>query len=382
MAEVKKYGYIDSLRGIAILLVILVHAAQHFETLSPAIFFLTYKGQYGVQLFFITSSLTLFLSFEQRKSLDKANTVKFFLIRRLFRIAPAYYLAIILYSALLLVEPVSGFPNPLRVVDVALSVFFVNGFFPSSINYVPPGGWSVAIEMIFYLLIPFFFARIKSLQTAVFYFMITVALSFVFNYAGAYLMTNYTHLDYAYHKTWYFYFWLPNQLPVFMLGVVLFHVLKHKIQISRAVAAMMVLAACVAVISMFYLIRYYQLENFVPEHIVVGILFSLIVFAMSGSRIGLLENKLTQHLGKLSFSMYLWHFIVLQCLAYIIRRVVPASPVIQVTVLYAVAVPIIAFISSISYNKIELPGIKAGKKIIDKLQNKSSVNTPVVNVMN
>ena len=382
MAEIKKYGYIDSLRGIAILLVILVHAAQHFETLSPDIFFLTYKGQYGVQLFFITSSLTLFLSYEQRKSLDKSNTVRFFLIRRLFRIAPAYYLAIIFYAALLLVEPLSTFPNPLRVVDVVLSVFFINGFFPSAINYVPPGGWSVAIEMIFYLLIPFFFARIKSLKAAVIYFLITVLAAFVFNYIGAYLMVNYTHLDYAYHKTWYFYFWLPNQLPVFLLGMILFFLLKRSIQVSKAMAIMMVLASCVVMVSVFYLIRFYKLEDFVPEHLIVAMLFSMIVFAMSRSRISLLENNLTQQLGKLSFSMYLWHFIVLQGLAFIIRRIMPVFPVVQVITLYVVAVPVIAFISSVSYNKIELAGIKAGKKIIEKLQTKSSVDSPAVNIMN
>ncbi len=381
--EVKKYEYIDSLRGLAILLVILVHAAQHFETLSPAVFFLAYKGQYGVQLFFISSALTLFLSYAQRGSIDQGNTVKFFLIRRLFRIAPAFYIAIILYSALIVLQPVSSMPNPIRIVDVILSIFFINGFFPGSINYVPPGGWSVAIEMIFYLLIPFFFARIKTLRTAIWFFLGTVVLAYLSNRIGAYLMINYTHLDYAYQKTWYFYFWLPNQLPVFMLGILLFHVLKRHITLSKAMATLIIVLSTVVMISLFYIIRFYKLEDAVPEHILVGILFSCIVFAMSKARIGLLENKVTRELGKLSFSMYLWHFIILQGLAYVIRRVIHADPGIQVAILYLAGVPIIALVSSISYDRIEMKGIQAGKKVIEKMQRKPAPHTPPkVNMMN
>lgn len=370
MSEIKKYAYIDSLRGLAILLVIVVHAALHFQALSPDIFFLTFKGQYGVQLFFITSALTLFLSFKQRANVDKANTVRFFLIRRFFRIAPAFYLAILFYSMQMLLKPVSTIPNPVNLLNVVLSVFFVNGFFPTSINYVPPGGWSVAIEMIFYLLIPFLFSQIRSLKTAVVYFFVTLLFGIACNHVGAYLMTHYTNLDYSYHKTWYFYFWLPNQLPIFMLGIILFHLLKRDIRISKNSAVMIVVGSCAGLLGVFYSIKYFRLEDVVPEHVLVGILFSCIVFAMSQARIRLLENRVTSYLGKLSFSMYLWHFFVLECMAFIIRRVMPVAPFIQLAALYITAIPLICIVSSISYHKVELAGMKLGKKVIDKLQGK------------
>ena len=369
-SEVKKYGYIDSLRGLAILLVIIVHAALHFQALSPEIFFLTFKGQYGVQLFFITSALTLFLSFEQRINVDKSNTVKFFLIRRFFRIAPAFYLAILFYAIQMVSKPVSTFPNHVSLLNVVLSTFFINGFFPTSINYVPPGGWSVAIEMIFYLLIPFLFARIKSLKLAVVYFFATLVFGIACNYLGAYLMVHYTNLDYAYQKTWYFYFWLPNQLPIFMLGIILFHLLKQPIKIGKTAASLLVLLSCLGLLGVFYGIKYFKLEDVVPEHVLVGILFSCIVFAMSQARLSLLENRVTRYLGKLSFSMYLWHFFVLECVAFVIRRVLPVAPFIQLAALYIAAIPLICIVSSISYNKVEVTGMKWGKKVIDRMQGK------------
>lgn len=382
MSEIKKYGYIDALRGIAILLVIFVHAAQHFPEPSGQPTFLSTKGQYGVQLFFITSALTLFLSFGQRLVIDQNNTVKFFLIRRFFRIAPAYYLAIIFYSVMLVCKPVETYPNHIDMSSVVMSVFFVNGFFPSAINYIPPGGWSVAIEMIFYFLIPFLFYRIRSLKASFFWFLGTVILSVIINGIAGYIIRNYTSLDYSHEKIWYLYFWLPNQLPVFMLGIFLYHLLKKKFVIGKGMAYLLVAIAITTMISSFYLIPSYKLEEFLPEHLVVAILFVVIIFAMSQAHLELLENRLTRFLGKLSFSMYVWHFVVLDCIAFVLRRVFDFKWNVQLAILYMLAVAGAALVSAISYEKIELAGVRLGKRIIDKLTNTSSLKTSTVDVVN
>lgn len=382
MSEIKKYGYIDALRGIAILLVIMVHAAQHFYPSTGEPTFLSTKGQYGVQLFFVTSALTLFLSFGQRLKVDQGNTVRFFLIRRFFRIAPAYYLAIIFYSIMLIIDPVKTAPNHIDMSNVILSIFFVNGFFPASINYIPPGGWSVAIEMIFYFLIPFLFNKIRSLHAAIFWFIGTVFLSIIVNSIAGYLIRNYTTLDYSHEKIWYLYFWLPNQLPVFMLGIVLYHLLKRNYAVNKTTGYIIVTACVASMVTMFYAIRAYQVEDLVPEHIVVGVFFLLIVFAMSQSQLVLLENKFTRYIGKLSFSMYVWHFIVLKCLAYVIRRTFDFDWTVQLWILYISGIAVTAALSAISYEKIELAGVKIGKRVIDRISNNNTVKTSTVDVVN
>jgi peptidoglycan/LPS O-acetylase OafA/YrhL len=382
MSEIKKYGYIDALRGIAILLVIMVHAAQHFSEPSGEATFLSTKGQYGVQLFFVTSALTLFLSFGQRLKVDQGNTVKFFLIRRFFRIAPAYYLAIIFYSVLLVLDPIKTAPNPISISNVVLSIFFVNGFFPASINYIPPGGWSVAIEMIFYFLIPFFFSRIRSLYASIFWFVGTILLSIIVNAIAGYMIKNYTSLDFEHEKIWYLYFWLPNQLPVFMLGIVLFHLLKRGYAVSQMLGYTIVALSVAAMIGIFYAIPAYQLQGIIPEHIVVGIMFVLIVFAMSQSQLVLLENRFTRFIGKLSFSMYIWHFIVLKSLAYLIRRTIDADWNVQLWILYVTGIAATAAVSALSYEKIELAGVRVGKRIIEKITSNNTVKPTTVDVIN
>lgn len=92
-----KYRYIDNARGLAILMVILVHTSQSVQLEWGIISILSGYGQMGVQLFFVASALTLCLSFHQRK--DEPNPILAFYIRRLFRIAPMYYLGLFGYLA-------------------------------------------------------------------------------------------------------------------------------------------------------------------------------------------------------------------------------------------------------------------------------------------
>ena len=90
-----KYTFINSARGIAIIMVIIVHASQLYHFKNSTIKMLFDYGQMGVQLFFIASAYTLCLSSEKRK--DEENTLTNFYTRRFFRIFPIYYLGIILY---------------------------------------------------------------------------------------------------------------------------------------------------------------------------------------------------------------------------------------------------------------------------------------------
>src|SRR6478609_2922831 len=92
----KRLDYIDALRGVAILAVVITHTAQSF---APAIPYAR-AGQYGVQLFFVASSFTLLLS-AQRHPLSYGP----FLVRRFFRIAPAYYVALCGYWIAVAVRP-------------------------------------------------------------------------------------------------------------------------------------------------------------------------------------------------------------------------------------------------------------------------------------
>lgn len=374
MNAIKKYAYIDALRGLAILLVILVHVGRKINGLTDSVSYFSFKGQYGVQLFFITSALTLFFSYNQRSKEDGKNTVRFFLLRRVFRIVPAFYAAIVFYSIVKWVQPISGFPNHIEMGNVLLSALFLNGFSPDAINYIPSGGWSVAIEMIFYLLIPFLFRRIRSIGAALACCVFSILLSISANMLANYLMLHYTGFD-AFHRSWFLYFWLPNQLPVFLLGVLLYQIIKAGHRWSGKTGLIMAWLASAGIFILLAFTRIYNPGMFFPEHIAVAVFFALLVYSMSQSRLSLLNNRITRFFGKISFSMYLWHFAVLEGTAFVIKKTVHQVPNIQLIVLYLFTLGVTAFVSYWTHQKIELPGIRMGEAIIDRFRNKNS-NVP------
>jgi peptidoglycan/LPS O-acetylase OafA/YrhL len=90
--DVQKHGYIDALRGIAILGVMLVHSSEYVTPSSQALRAFAAFGAKGVQLFFIASAITLGMSWRSR-SVVELTPVRNFLLRRFFRIAPMFYIA-------------------------------------------------------------------------------------------------------------------------------------------------------------------------------------------------------------------------------------------------------------------------------------------------
>ncbi|MGE9115721.1 hypothetical protein, partial [Escherichia coli] len=71
-----------------------------------------------------------------------------------FRIAPMFYLGIVLYLLLSRSTAMQLPTDRATVGDVAATILFVHGWFPSAINTVVPGGWSIAAEAMFYVIFP------------------------------------------------------------------------------------------------------------------------------------------------------------------------------------------------------------------------------------
>jgi peptidoglycan/LPS O-acetylase OafA/YrhL len=219
MGSLKKLDFIDALRGYAILGVIMVHTSQYGNKLHSTLGkLITEKGAMGVQLFFLASSFTLFLSFNKRTQYENFAVRNFF-IRRFFRIAPIFYLAICYY---LFQNWHSGrnifTPGLSHGIDIILNFFFLNGFNPYIIRSIVPGGWSIAVEMTFYIILPFLFAKIKNEKQAFNFFVISLFLRLFF----VSIMEKYPLIPEREIWNTFLFFNFLNQLPVFALGILFF----------------------------------------------------------------------------------------------------------------------------------------------------------------
>jgi peptidoglycan/LPS O-acetylase OafA/YrhL len=159
-----RLDFIDAFRGLACLWVVLLHFQHGFlgaPDLQDANFLSAFidtatMGYLGVNLFLVLSGFCLFYPLA-RKQPDRSWKIepREFMRRRVRRILPPYYAALVL--ALLVVLTVSRasrdgrWPLP---TDALVHVLMAHNLFPAtadSLNYV---FWSLALEMQLYLVFP------------------------------------------------------------------------------------------------------------------------------------------------------------------------------------------------------------------------------------
>jgi peptidoglycan/LPS O-acetylase OafA/YrhL len=159
----KRWIQLDVLRGLAILLVLFYHCPLHGTdlgvmgpVLSPVIAF----GWAGVPMFFVLSGFLVGgLLFKEIRATGTANVWRF-LVRRAFKIWPAYFVFIGYYVVKLLHRK-----EPIRQVFLELwpNLLQIQNYIPTPPHHL----WSIAVEEHFYLAFALFMALLISGGNAV-----------------------------------------------------------------------------------------------------------------------------------------------------------------------------------------------------------------------
>jgi peptidoglycan/LPS O-acetylase OafA/YrhL len=366
----KRFAFVDALRGLAIILVILHHTNLQIEGVPGLLHRLSTQGARGVQLFFVMSAFTLFLSMQSRRN-EKAKMLNF-LIRRFFRIAPLFYIGIIFYLIINGFQPRFGQELGVTLPSIIATATFLNGWSPYWINNVVPGGWSIAVEMMFYLMIPFLFSNIKHLLSAI---MLTVV-----SFLGSvilYLSLEKTPLIHEI-QAWknFIFYWLPNQLPVFFLGIVLYFIFSkfqntHNSDIASSQTFSIKrqkLGNNLLLLSGSGFIILCYLPSDPIRHFLYGIVFVCLALALILHPSRIFVNPFFCYIGKVSYSGYLSHFFVLQLVKDWVQPFLTSfSPLLQFPIVFIITLVMTMLISTISYMFIEEPSQKIGKQLIIKI---------------
>lgn len=350
----RKFEYIDALRGYAIIAVIFVHVS-HTEglLLSDSMLSILAQGARGVQLFFIVSALTLFMSFDVRSKFEVHANRNFF-IRRFLRIAPMYYLAIIYYI-------IQNNLIPGSTQGVILNATFLHGFSINWINGIVPGGWSIGVEMIFYCLLPFIFNRITNLKSAVNFLLISIILKGIMEY----LMRMFIVPESQEMFDYFLFFYFPSQLPIFALGAILYQLIKSDSWNLNQITNIQMLIFFILLI--YYLASKDQL--FLNDNVLFGISFIIFALIMSRTESKILVNKLICLIGKVSFSLYLIHFIVIFWLSEKYFYLYFGNGAVDFAFRLVLVISIGTAVSYFFYKLIEMPFQNLAKSIINKLGN-------------
>lgn len=165
---------LDGLRAIAMILVLFSHSTWRYTdhiSSGPELFGLIhilYNGWVGVELFFVLSGFLI-----ASQLLTKSLTPQFyksFALRRFFRIAPAYYVAIFATLFYLYILPVLFYGQDVDLfakwrLPILSHVFFVHDYFARD-PMIDGIFWSIPIEMKFYLILPFLLYFLTKIQNS------------------------------------------------------------------------------------------------------------------------------------------------------------------------------------------------------------------------
>jgi peptidoglycan/LPS O-acetylase OafA/YrhL len=337
--------YLDGLRGLAIAAVVLVHVSQ----LAAEPVWLTHVGVYGergVQLFFIVSAITLL-------TIDRRTRYAPFLIRRLFRIAPMFYLGILLYLFVFGWGPRPHAPAGLSGLDIGLTLFFLHGWTLHSVNSAMPGGWSIGCEAMFYLLFPVLAVLVTSLQRALIFFLISCGVSAAVSFAIQHLMSGPPGLVREF--SWFVF---PAQLPAFAMGFVVFFAADRWRSDARAVCAARI--AC-PLIAWLIVALAFAGSRFLGSHLLADYVLGVFVLAVALSPPTWLTNRVMSHIGLVSYSVYVIHFAVIEFARHLVMGSTSAAFAYPLVLAGAVA------LATLTYRFIEQPVIALGRRLARRI---------------
>lgn len=341
----KHLACLDGLRGMAILMVVMIHSSQLITGLALPLRNFAFYGVRGVQLFFVVSGLTLVMAYRA-----KPFHWPDFAVRRFFRIAPMFYLAALFY---LILGSWDGFRSGVRdasALDVSATLLFVHGWFPGAINKVVPGGWSIAAEAMFYAIFPVLLFAARDPRK------LALILAASYGVAGiTNLLLTRLGPGSAEFRAFAFEFWLCH-LPAFAGGCFL-ATIADRVFIDRRAARWLLWAAllCLIVDS--------QLRG-VSNLLVAIMLLTIFAWLVVVTCPAVFGEGLLPFLGKISFSLYLLHFFVLD----LVRPFAPpledvVGPSLAFLTVFGVTIGIAGLLATLSYKYIELPFIRLGRVI-------------------
>jgi peptidoglycan/LPS O-acetylase OafA/YrhL len=381
----KRIVELDSLRGIAAMIVFINHILimlplflDRLNTAGTAVHTITYTplhvfwaGTEAVYLFFLLSGFVLAIPFFTTEIRYSA-----FVVKRIFRLYIPYLVAVTLGITLDLllsrggIKGLSSWFNEMWTEPVTARILLghllmIGNF---NVNVFDSPIWSLVQEMRISLVFPILmfsvvrFNWIVNLLIALFISAVPFKIGHMYHNSqiNAYSIT----LMYA---------------AMFIAGALL---AKHRTVITEGYRRMPRILKCGLLCVGIVLFTYKWLlvhvailhEPIIANWFVtMGAAIFIVTAIGSGTASRVLRFYPIAFLGKVSYSFYLLHAIVLYTVTYLLYSVMP------LWIIWVLALLISVGLSGVSYDYIELPSIRYGKRVSSRIKNKSVpvASTPV-----
>jgi peptidoglycan/LPS O-acetylase OafA/YrhL len=351
-----RIDWLDILRGVAILMVIVVHSDQfqpiHYALLNS----FALEGMRGVQLFFVISGFTVLMTYE------KGRNIPCFFIKRIFRVYPLY-LIFTLFWYYWVHDTKSFFaPKGFGLPELLETLCLVNVWDVRSYNAILPGGWSISAEMNMYLFVPILSSFLITLKRGFEVFVITFVVGILLSFGGYLLFKNQpeSNLINAYFNS----YWLPTCLPSFIAGMLAYRIYTGT-DLNRKISLILLMFS---VLSFAILC----LWNIHLKSILCAPIFGAVVLSFGNLMRGLKFSPIFTWIGKVSYSAYFWHFIVIEILTKMSFRCPGGflSAFLLITLITLV-------LSSLTYKFLEFPLNYLGHRLAEKVNSQCKFSKTV-----
>lgn len=356
---------LDGLRGVAVLLVVLGHFYPNFEWLKGT--FAPYLANWlwvGVDIFFVLSGY-LITSVLLAKSLNWTN-YRAFITQRFLRVAPAAYVALGVIVLL-------GIFNSSWIGEGTLAYFarywwallgFIENF-PFTFGKEPiivAHFWSLAPEFQFYVLWGALLVGLATrtrknvTQTAIIILLVVLVTQPMIRLVCQNVLDDNVRADAIYRLT-------PTRLDGFAVGALLALLVNNKWTKLRQVSLFVfVLSAVMWLGCAVYEYQHDRYFVFYNNALMQTIGFSLHAWFVGGlmgmlltrARNDLFEMRWLCWFGKISYSLYLWHFILLVLLQAKIQAYLPDTDF-GLLLRYIVMITLSTSVAYLSYRLVETP---------------------------
>lgn len=360
--DIKKYDYLDHLRWIAIIWVILTHL--HYLSIPSRnwLFLDTIFKIWGmwVPLFFLISAYALALSTQAREKTEAKHWYSFY-IRRFFRIYPLFFIMVLvvyfLFSSMNWMIWNINFDT--SAANLFSHIFFLFGFSPKYIWSMYLWEWSLFNEFIFYLLFPLIYSFFKktNLNRSL---LMTVILWF-FSYLANIIANMHGGVDlYGTPITHMFSFWV--WMLVFKLTQTNLQILLKHSKILRLLNIVLYIILTTVYIYFGYL--------HVFIYFIINLWLTLFLFAKWIYKIPkyFWIHRFLKFTGLVSYSLYLinYRFYLLMWTLYALYLKSFIHLFIYDLLYILLVLAILYSLSYLTYLYIEQPWIEKGKALIKK----------------
>jgi peptidoglycan/LPS O-acetylase OafA/YrhL len=340
--------FIDSLRGLSIVWVVLFHML-YIPQPNPEIPAWAHpwvaRGDMGVTLFFMISSFSLCYTMRSYQGHDRS--LLSFYLRRFFRIAPLYYILFLVHILRTWRYYTHG-KNRLDISDWSANLLFLFNLFPDNQVGIVWACWAIGVLAIFYLIFPLLYQLFNNIWKGLVLVVLTLLLA---------------HVLEPILGRQYFQWSFLRHLPIFAVGMLVFYVLDRisEVRGKRTVGTALM---CLSLLLFILLVRR-DLTSYYWQ----GLVFSSLMLGLAFSPFTAIVNRATLFLGKISYSMYLWHPLLVFSFIPFYRAVydLPVPLSVRYTIIVTSTLTPLIVISYLSYRLIEEPGTNAGKKVRQRL---------------